>query len=65
VPIQKCRIDRIRFETGDECRGFSIAAALGNGRARRGGHRAVMFEQNFSVLLLTATQRAADRIEPE
>ena len=59
VAVQKCRIDRIGFETGDERRGFAPA---GGGT---GGHRAVVFQQYFRVILLTSTQRAADRVEPE
>ena len=40
VAIQKRRIHRIGFETGDKCRGAAFPAAL----ARRGGHRAVMLQ---------------------
>ena len=55
VAVQKCRVDWILFEAGNECGGFSIAAA----------HCAMMLEQDLRVLLLTTTKRAADGIEPE
>ena len=55
VTIQKSCVDWIGLKAGDECRCFSISAA----------HRAIMFEQNLRVFLLTSTQGAADGIEPE
>ena len=55
VPIQKSCVDRVGFEAGNECAGFSISAA----------HRAMMLEQNLCVFLLAPTQCAADGIEPE
>ena len=55
VAIHECCVDRVGLEAGDECGGFSIAAA----------HRAMMLEQDLGVVLLASTQRAADGIEPE
>ncbi len=64
VAVEKRRIDRIGFETGDE-RGRPSFAALATGRVRRGGHRAIMLQQNLRVFLLAAAERAADRVEPK
>ena len=44
---------------------FAVAPALATGRVRRGGHRSVMLEQNLGVILLAATQRTPDSVEPE
>ena len=55
VPVQKCGVDRIGFEAGNECGGFSIAAA----------HGAMMLEQDLGVFLLAPAERAANGIEPE
>ena len=55
VAIQKRRIDRIGLETGDECGGGAVAAT----------HRLVMLQQNPGVILLTASKRATDRVEPK
>ena len=67
VTIQKRRIDRISLEAGDKCgrRSLAVAPALATGRVRRGGHRAIMLQQNLGVVLLATTERAADGIEPE
>ena len=59
VAVQKRRIDRIGFETGDERGGLAPA---GGGT---GGDRAVVFQQYLGVILLTAAERAPDGIEPE
>ena len=64
MAIHECCVDRVGLEAGDECGGFSVAA-LATGRVRRGGHRAMMLEQDLGVVLLASTQRAADGIEPE
>ena len=55
VTIQKRGIDGIGFETGNKggCVSFPTS------------HRAVMLQQDFGVVLLTAAQRAADGVEPE
>src|SRR5206468_3404609 len=55
VPVQKCGVDRICFESGNKCGGFSITAP----------HGAMMLEQDLGVFLLAPTQRAANGIEPE
>ena len=55
VAIEKRRIDRIGLEPGDEHGGTAVAAA----------HRTIMLEQNPGVILLTAAQRATDRVEPK
>ena len=64
VAIHECCVDRVGFEAGNERSGLSITA-LATGRVRRGGHRAMMLEQDLGVVLLASTQRAADGIEPE
>src|SRR5438876_6077033 len=55
VTIWKCCIDGVRFEAGHKRRRFAVTTA----------NRAVMFQQNFRVLLLTATERTAYRVEPK
>ena len=55
MAIQKCGIDRIGLETGDERGGFALAT----------GHRAVMLQQNLGVILLASAKRAADGVEPK
>ena len=55
VTVDKRRIDRISLEPGDESGRRAVAAA----------HRPVMFQQYLGVILLTATERAADGVEPE
>jgi hypothetical protein len=55
VAIHECGVDRIGFEAGNKCGGFSTAAA----------HGAMMLEEDLRVVLLASAQRAADRIEPE
>ena len=59
VAIQKCSIDRVRFESRDEGGGAAVASAL----ATR--HGAVMLQQNLRVILLTAAKRAANGIKPK
>ena len=55
VAIQKCGIDWIGLEPGDERRRATIGT----------GHRPVMFQQNLGVILPTAAQSAANGIEPK
>jgi hypothetical protein len=55
VSVEKRRIDRIGFESRDKRRRFGISAA----------HRAIMLQQNFGIILLTAAKGAADGIEPK
>ena len=59
VAIQKRRIDRIGLEAGNERRGFTVATALAT------GHRAIMLQQDFGVILLTAAKSTANGIEPK
>src|SRR6266481_4817358 len=55
VPIEKGGIDRIGLKAGHQNSSAAIATA----------HRAVVFQQNPSVILLTAAKRAADGVEPK
>ena len=55
VAVHECGVDWIGFEAGNECGGFSIAAA----------HGAMMLEEDPGVFLLAPTQGAANGIEPE
>ena len=65
VTIQKRRIDWIGLEARHERRGSAFPTALANGRVRRGGHCAIMLQQNLCIILLTAAECAADRIKPK
>src|SRR5712692_2386271 len=65
VAVQKCGINRVGLEAGDERGGAAVAAALATGRVRRGGHRTVMLQQNLRVILLTASKSATDGVEPK
>ena len=59
VAVQKCGVDRVGFEAGNECGGFSVTA-LATGHPLR-----MMLEQDLRIVLLAPAQRAADGIEPE
>src|SRR5207237_6174925 len=65
VSVQKRRIDRIGLEPGHERCGAPFPPALATGRARRGGHRAIVLQQDLRVILLTAAEGAADGVEPK
>ena len=51
----KRRVHGIGLESGNKGSGAAVTAA----------HCAIMLEQNLRVILLAATERAADGVEPE
>jgi hypothetical protein len=79
MSVHERGVDWVRLESRNECGGFPVAAARGavmltcHSERSRGisgirsciAHRTMMLQQYFRVLLLAATQRAADGIEPE
>ena len=59
VAIQKCRIDRIGLEPGDECSRATVAAVPAT------GHSPVMPQQDLCIILLAAAKRTANGVEPK